>query len=158
MDTLFLALRVVVSLSAVLGVIWFAQRRLTKGKLLQKVVREIRVVGRQSLGSKASVVLIEADGKRMMLGVTDHSITLLDSSPAKADHNAAAPPKTVSPSQPQPSLQPQPSAEASAQSSSPSEAADFASLLATAETAQWSDAGPTPWKRPRATLRRGSHR
>lgn len=167
MDNLFLALRVVVSLSAVLGVIWFAQRRLTKGKLLQKVVREIRVVGRQSLGSKASVVLIEADGKRMMLGVTDHSITLLDSSPAKTEPATApeAPARATSPAAapaiaPQQAAQPvapsvaQPAAEPAPQP----DTADFAALLANAETAQWSDVGPTAWKRPRATLRRGTHR
>lgn len=169
MDNIFLALRVVVSLAAVLGVIWFAQRRLTKGKLLQKVVREIRVVGRQSLGSKASVVLIEADGKRMMLGVTDHSITLLDSSPAKTDpavqrqpaqsqpastqSATAQPAPAVSATAPEPRPAPQPTQDQPA-----ADTADFAALLATSENTHWPDMGSTAWKRPRATLRRGTHR
>lgn len=174
MDNIFLALRVVVSLAAVLGVIWFAQRRLTKGKLLQKVVREIRVVGRQSLGSKASVVLIEADGKRMMLGVTDHSITLLDSSPAKTDPAVQPQPASTQPAQTQPAqtqavpTQAAPAVAATQPESRPAQqptqeqpsadTADFAALLAPSENSPWPDMGPTAWKRPRATLRRGTHR
>jgi flagellar protein FliO/FliZ len=136
-DTLFLALRVVVSLGAVLGVIWFAQRRLTRGKLLQKVVREIRVVGRQSVGAKASVVLIEADGQRLMLGVTDHSITVLNSAPLAAPETS-----------PEASIAPAP-----AQATG-----DFAALLADAESTRSSETAPIAWKRPRASPRRGSHR
>jgi flagellar protein FliO/FliZ len=144
-DNLFLAVRVVVSLAAVLGVIWFAQRRLSRGKLLQKAVRDIRVVARQSLGSKASVVLIEADGKRLMLGVTDHSVTVLDSSPLPA------------PAQPdEPELRSEPERPRTSHVST--EPADFAALLADAEPERWNDAAPVAWKRPRASARRGSHR
>jgi flagellar protein FliO/FliZ len=158
-DTLFLALRVVVSLSAVLGVIWFAQRRLIRGKLLQKAVREIRVVARQSLGSKASVVLIEADGKRLMLGVTDHSVTVLDSSVLAASSTpepVLAPASAVAPG-----IAPSAAAAAERQPAAGSrepQQGDFAALLADAEAVHWTDAPPAAWKRPRANLRRGSHR
>jgi flagellar protein FliO/FliZ len=165
-DTLFLALRVVVSLSAVLGVIWFAQRRLIRGKLLQKAVREIRVVARQSLGSKASVVLIEADGKRLMLGVTDHSVTVLDSSVLAA--SAAAEPEPAPASAVAPGIAPSAAAAAERQPAAGSrqpaagsrepQQGDFAALLADAEVVHWTDAPPAAWKRPRANLRRGSHR
>ena len=81
MDTLFLALRVLLSLAAVLGVIWFAQRRLSKG-VRTKAGKTINVVGRQGVGAKASVAVIDVDGKRFLLGVTEHAVTILHTSDA----------------------------------------------------------------------------
>jgi flagellar protein FliO/FliZ len=81
MDTLFLALRVLLSLAAVLGVIWFAQRRLSKG-VRAKAGKTINVVGRQGIGAKASVAVIDVDGKRFLLGVTEHAVTILHTSDA----------------------------------------------------------------------------
>jgi flagellar protein FliO/FliZ len=86
MDTLFVGLRVVVSLGAVLAVIWYAHRRITKGAGLTRSDRPITIVGRQSLGQKSSVVIVEADGKRLLLGVTDHTITVLSETEARTAH------------------------------------------------------------------------
>ena len=86
MDTLFVGLRVVVSLGAVLAVIWYAHRRITKGQSLTKSARPITIVGRQSLSQKSSVVIIEADGKRLLLGVTDSTITVLSETEARTAH------------------------------------------------------------------------
>ncbi|MCU1405981.1 MAG: hypothetical protein JWQ43_2284 [Glaciihabitans sp.] len=80
MDTLFTALRVAVSLGAVLAVIWYAHRRITRGAGLVKSERPITIIGRQGLSQKASVVIIEAEGKRLLLGVTEHTITVLSDS------------------------------------------------------------------------------
>jgi flagellar protein FliO/FliZ len=84
-DTLFLGLRVVISLAAVLGVIWFLQRRLTKrggrGRAAQK---PITVVSRQGLGNKASVAVLDIDGRRFVVGVTEHAINVLHSSETPA--------------------------------------------------------------------------
>lgn len=77
MDTLFLALRVLVSLAAVLAVIWLAHRRLSRGSRAAKVASPITVISRQGLAQKASVVIIEAEGKRFVLGVTDHAVNVL---------------------------------------------------------------------------------
>ena len=81
MDTVFLALRVLVSLGAVLGVIWFVQRRFTGGKrgaLSRAKGKQLTVVAKQGLGAKASIAIVEAGGTRLLLGVTEHSVTVLD--------------------------------------------------------------------------------
>ncbi|TAM68390.1 MAG: flagellar biosynthetic protein FliO [Microbacteriaceae bacterium] len=78
MDTLLTALRVVVSLGAVLGLIWFVRKRISKGAARGgNRAKAVNVVGRQSVGAKASVVVVEADGRRFVLGVTEHSISVL---------------------------------------------------------------------------------
>lgn len=79
MDTLFLALRVVLSLAAVLGVIWYAQRKISKGTRTRQG-KTITVIGRQGVGAKASVAVIDVDGKRFLLGVTEHSVNILHTS------------------------------------------------------------------------------
>lgn len=80
MDTVFLALRVVISLGAVLGAIWFLHRWLTKGSksAAKRAGKAITVVARQSLGAKASVAVIETENARFLLGVTEQAVTILD--------------------------------------------------------------------------------
>jgi flagellar protein FliO/FliZ len=82
MDTLFLILRVVLSLAAVLGVIWFVQRRVSRGAGRLRSQKAITVIGRQAVGSKASVAVIEVGGQRFLLGVTDHAVNILHTAPA----------------------------------------------------------------------------
>ncbi len=77
MDTVFLALRVIVSLAAVLAVIWYAHKRLTKVSRAAQVANPITVISRQGLSPKSSVVIIEAEGKRFVLGVTEQSVSVL---------------------------------------------------------------------------------
>ncbi|HEV7949202.1 MAG TPA: flagellar biosynthetic protein FliO [Glaciihabitans sp.] len=77
MDTLFVALRVVVSLGAVLAVIWVAHRQITRRGSIGHADKPITIIGRQAVGQKASVVIIEVDGTRLLLGVTDHNISVL---------------------------------------------------------------------------------
>ena len=78
METLFLALRVAVSLGAVLAVIWLARRWLSGDAKGRTRTRHVTVLAKQALGAKASVAVIEADGRRYLLGVTEQSITVLD--------------------------------------------------------------------------------
>jgi flagellar protein FliO/FliZ len=82
MDSLILGLRVLLSLGAVFGLMWLAYRRLGSGGPALKA-RSLNVVARQTVGPKASVVLVDTDGKRFMLGVTEHGISVL--------HTATAP-------------------------------------------------------------------
>lgn len=77
MDALILGLRVVVALGAVLGLMWFLQRRLGQGAGRRRADRALTIVGRQSLGQKASVVVVDAAGQRFLLGVTEHAVNVL---------------------------------------------------------------------------------
>ena len=80
MDTVWLALRVIVSLGAVFGALWFGHRWITKGRpgALRLPGKAITVAARQGLGAKAGVALVEAGGRRYLLGVTEHAVTVLD--------------------------------------------------------------------------------
>jgi flagellar protein FliO/FliZ len=80
-DTLLLALRVVVSLGVVIGAIWFVQRRVNRGGTkARRAGKPLSVVARQNLGPKASIAVVEFGGKRFLLGVTEHGIAVLDDS------------------------------------------------------------------------------
>ncbi|WP_411720306.1 flagellar biosynthetic protein FliO [Mycetocola sp.] len=90
MDTVFVALRVLLSLAAVLALLWYAQRRITRGKARGKAAELVTVVGRQGIGLKASVVVVDVEGTRFLLGVTEHAVTVLHSSDAPAASRATA--------------------------------------------------------------------
>lgn len=82
METLFVALRVLLSLGAVLALLWLLQRRFARGGAAtgkSKTAAALTVVGRQNVGSKASVVVLEHDGRRFLLGVTEHGVNVLHS-------------------------------------------------------------------------------
>lgn len=76
MEPLVLGLRVLVSLAAVFGLMWVLHRRLRAGSPGLRA-RVLDVVARQSVGPKASVVLVDTDGRRFLLGVTEHGISVL---------------------------------------------------------------------------------
>ncbi|TFD47255.1 flagellar biosynthetic protein FliO [Cryobacterium frigoriphilum] len=77
MDTLIVALRVVLSLGVVLVLLWYLQKRLSKAARGSQVVNLVTVVGRQVVGPKSSVVVVDIDGQRLVLGVTEQSVSLL---------------------------------------------------------------------------------
>ena len=60
METLFVALRVAVSLAAVLALLWWLQRRLTRGGRAPRV-NPVSIVTKQAISPKASVVVIDQD-------------------------------------------------------------------------------------------------
>jgi flagellar protein FliO/FliZ len=88
-DTVFVALRVVLSLAAVLALLWYAQRRISRGKAKGKAADLVSVVGRQGIGLKASVVVVDVDGTRFLLGVTEHAVNVLHSTDALAGRATA---------------------------------------------------------------------
>jgi flagellar protein FliO/FliZ len=90
MDTLFVALRVLLSLAAVVGLLWFLQRRISKGTRSTRATKLVNVVTRQGLAQKASVVVIDVEGKRFLLGVTEHAVTVLDATELPVIDTAAA--------------------------------------------------------------------
>lgn len=91
MDTVLLALRVVLSLAAVLGLLWLAQRRLTRKNRVNGAEKLVTVVTRQGIGQKASVVVVETAGKRFLLGVTEQSVNVLHTSDAPMQVASTAP-------------------------------------------------------------------
>jgi len=85
MDTVFVALRVALSLGVVLALLWVLQKRLVTGaRRSGKASAPVTVVARQGLGAKASVVVVDVEGERLVLGVTESSVTVLAASEAPA--------------------------------------------------------------------------
>lgn len=77
---LLLALRVVLSLACVLGLLWYLSKRLSgggKGGMLRRRPQPMTVVGRQSLGGKNGLAVVDVDGRRLLLGVGDRGVSLL---------------------------------------------------------------------------------
>ena len=92
MDALILGLRVFVALGAVLGLMWLLQRRLGKGTGRRRADRALTIVSRQSVGQKASVVVVDASGQRFLLGVTEHAVNVLHTGDIPAEAEEAAVP------------------------------------------------------------------
>lgn len=78
MASVILLLRVVLSLGCVLGLIWFAGRKLsgTAGVRRQRSV-PMSVMGRQSLGKGAGIALVEVAGRVLLLGVGEQGVRVL---------------------------------------------------------------------------------
>jgi flagellar protein FliO/FliZ len=89
-DTVFLALRVVVSLAVVIGAIWFVQKRLGRAAKVKSKSKPIAMIARQTVGVKASVAVVEFGAKRFLLGVTEHGISVLDSTEIEAPETSTA--------------------------------------------------------------------
>jgi flagellar protein FliO/FliZ len=88
-DTVFIALRVLVVLGVIVALLWYVQRRLTKGKSGRaRRGNAVTVVGRQGVGSKASVVVVDVDGTRFVLGVTERAVNVLHSGDRPVDLEA----------------------------------------------------------------------
>lgn len=81
MDAFLLVLRVGLSLTVVMVLLWMAQKRFSKGGR-QGEETVVEVVGRRNVGQKAAVVVIESAGQRFLLGVTEHAINVLHTSDA----------------------------------------------------------------------------
>ncbi|MFJ5860947.1 FliO/MopB family protein [Pseudarthrobacter sp. NPDC092439] len=84
MDELILWLRVILSLGAVLALLWLIQRRFGRNAgAAVGSTRPLQLIARQGIGQKASVVIVEADGQRLLLGVTEQSVTVIGSTEAR---------------------------------------------------------------------------
>ena len=89
MDTLVITLRVALSLGVVLALMWVLHRRMAKGQFGAGKARgrrsaSVEVVARQGIGGKASVVVVDVEGERLVLGVSEHGVALLTSGQAPA--------------------------------------------------------------------------
>jgi flagellar protein FliO/FliZ len=77
MDPFMLALRVLLALGAVVGVLWFIQKRVNGHQLKTRAGEPLTVVARRGVGANASVVVIDTGGQRFLLGVTEQSVNVL---------------------------------------------------------------------------------
>jgi flagellar protein FliO/FliZ len=75
---LVLGLRVLLSLGCVLGLIWYANRRLS-GSAVGRARRTapMTVVARQALGGKNGLAVVDVAGRRLLLGTGEQGVTLL---------------------------------------------------------------------------------
>ncbi|MEO6944425.1 MAG: flagellar biosynthetic protein FliO [Lacisediminihabitans sp.] len=80
METFLAGLRVVVSLAVVVALLWVLQRRLTRGSRASGAAKPVRIVTKQAISPKASVVIIDVEGTRLLLGVTEHAVSVLQTS------------------------------------------------------------------------------
>lgn len=71
------------SLAAVLGVLWFLQRRVARTQARRRDSEAITVLGRQGVGPKAQIVVIQTEDARYVLGVTEHGVNVVDRLPVK---------------------------------------------------------------------------
>lgn len=82
MDVVVLALRVLLSLGVVLALLFVLHRKVSKLNGTRAGAGLVSVVARQGLGAKASLVVVDAEGTRFYLGVTEQSVSVLHSASA----------------------------------------------------------------------------
>ena len=70
-----------------LGLLWYLQRRITRRT--GQPGAGITVVSRQALGGKAQLVVVEVEGTRYVLGVTEQGVSVIDRD--RAPHQISAP-------------------------------------------------------------------
>lgn len=68
------------------AVLWLVKRKTSGGQVGSQELR-IRIIARQALSGKASIMVVEVGEKVMTLGVTEHSVTILSS---EADQDGGA--------------------------------------------------------------------
>ncbi|MUK01414.1 hypothetical protein GM708_05430 [Vibrio cholerae] len=82
MDVVVLALRVLLSLGVVLALLFVLHRKVSKINGNRAGAGLVSVVARQGIGAKASMVVVDAEGTRFYLGVTEQSVSVLHSTAA----------------------------------------------------------------------------
>lgn len=95
-STLALLLRLLISLGIVFGLMAAcaaAMRRTGLGGGTGRKGLPVEVLARHTLGRRASVAIVRAGGRGLVLGITDHTVTLL----AEADPDVLVPPPASDP-------------------------------------------------------------
>lgn len=99
MDSLLLVLRVALSLAAVLGLLWWLGRRMRTSSAGRARRESLTVVGRQQLSRRAGIAVVEAAGRRLVLGYSDQGVTLVHDAgeaPAPSDDRVDLDPHSLS--------------------------------------------------------------
>ncbi|BDZ49028.1 hypothetical protein GCM10025867_12690 [Frondihabitans sucicola] len=68
-----------------LGLLWFIQRKIAKTGRVTRQAKHVTVVARQGISGKASVAVVDVEGVRYVLGVTEQSVSVLGSKEAPQD-------------------------------------------------------------------------
>lgn len=68
-----------------LGLLWFLQRRVSKTQARRRDAEAITVLGRQGIGPKAQLVVVQTDDARYVLGVTEHGVSVVDRLPVRPE-------------------------------------------------------------------------
>lgn len=76
LDSVLLGLRVALSLALVLVILWVIARKVNAGTSASRRV-PVTVLGRQSLGRRSGVAVVEVAGRTLLLGVSDDGVRLL---------------------------------------------------------------------------------
>lgn len=71
-----------------LGLLWFLQRRFSRTSTRRREAETITVLGRQGLGAKAQLVMVQTADARYVLGVTEHGVSVVDRLPVAAAEGA----------------------------------------------------------------------
>lgn len=78
MDVVWLLLRVIVALVAVLGLIWWGARRLTNGRVVRSGSEpHVMVVDRHALARGSGVAVLAVGNRRLLVGFGDQQVSLL---------------------------------------------------------------------------------
>lgn len=73
-----LAARVLLSLACVIGLVWFAGRRLGGPRRVRaQREAEVRVVGKQSVSRHSGVAVVAVGNRRLLVGYGDQQVTML---------------------------------------------------------------------------------
>jgi flagellar protein FliO/FliZ len=94
MNTVEMIGRLLVSLAAVLGIMWLIARRARKG-IKGKSTRVIEVLDRASLTRGASVAVVRVNDQAFVLGIAEAQVSILgetDLAAARAAHDSAVTP------------------------------------------------------------------
>jgi flagellar biogenesis protein FliO len=97
LDSVLLGLRVALSLALVLVILWFIARRVNQGGAATRRV-PITVLGRQSLGRRSGLAVVEVAGRTLVVGVSETGVQLLtelDDGAASGGASAAEPGASV---------------------------------------------------------------
>ncbi len=78
MDVVWLLLRAVVALGAVLGLIWWGARRMTHRRVVRSAFEpHVQVVDRHSLTRTTGVAVLAVGNRRLLVGFGDQQVGLL---------------------------------------------------------------------------------
>ncbi|WP_318244797.1 FliO/MopB family protein [Microbacterium pullorum] len=75
-----------------LSALWLIQRKLSRRSAGPRTQEPIRVVAKQGVGAKAQIVVVDIEGARYVLGVTEAGVSVVDRLPLPTPGQSAPAP------------------------------------------------------------------